>query len=63
MKNVTFKYENADSTHVYTMEFNPDGMPFDEFMEEVKKFAILLGYSPETIDDALSDECLMSHGF
>ena len=63
MRNVTFKYEDADSAHVYTMEFNPNGMTFDEFMEEVKKFAILLGYAPETVDNYLSDEGLMSNGY
>lgn len=63
MRNVTFKYEDADPVHVYTMEFNRDGMTFNEFMEEVKKFAILLGYTREIIDNDLPDEYLMSNGY
>ena len=55
MKKVTFKCESGDSIidnpYVYTMQFDFDGLTFDEFLEEVKKFAILLGYASETVDD------------
>lgn len=59
MQNVTLKYEYKDeyeTPKTYTMEFNIDGMNFYEFLEEIKRFALVAGYAPETINDAFPEE-------
>ena len=58
MQKITLKYEHENkysSPHTYTMEFNLDGMNFDEFLEEIKRFALILGYQPETIQNAFPE--------
>ena len=59
MQNVTFKYEyrnDYDTPKTYTMEFNSEDMTFDEFLEEVKRFALVMGYHPDTVNSAFDKE-------
>ena len=59
MQKVTFKYEYKGEYGVpktCTIEFNSEGMTFDEFLEEVKRFALVIGYHPDTVNSAFSEE-------
>ena len=58
MQKVTLKYEykgEYGTPKICTVEFNSDGMTFDEFLEEVKRFALMMGYHPETIENAFPE--------
>jgi len=54
MQKITLKYEYGDDHFIpqtYTMEFDSEGMDFDEFIEELKKFVLLIGYHPKTVEE------------
>ena len=57
MQKVTLKYDYqstyiTDAPRNYEMVFDMSEMSFEEFMGEIKKFAILVGYAPETVENA-----------
>lgn len=55
MQKVTLKYDytgpvNAPCT--YEMTFDMSEMSLNEFLEEVKRFAVLVGYPAESVENA-----------
>ena len=58
MQKITLKYEyesEYSSPHTCTLEFNLDSMSFHEFLEELKRFALIVGYQPETVQNAFPE--------
>ena len=59
MQKITLKYDlvsNYAAPRNYTMEFDLSEMTFDEFLAELRKFAILVGYKPEAVEDAFPQD-------
>ena len=59
MQKVTLKYEyngEYESPKTYTIEFNSDGMTLEEFLDEVKRFTLMMGYHPEVVANAFPEE-------
>ena len=58
MQKVTLKYEINDeytNPRNYTVEFDLASMNFDEFLEEIKRFALVIGYHPDTVNRVFSE--------
>ena len=59
MQKVTFKYDivsDYTASRNYTMEFDMSEMTMEEFLEEVKRFMMLVGYHPEAVQEAFPEE-------
>lgn len=59
MQKITLKYDlvsNYAASRNYTMEFDLSEMTFDEFLAELRKFTILVGYKPEAVEDAFPQD-------
>lgn len=60
MQKITLKYEHKGNyeaiSRTYTMEFDSEGMTFEEFLDEIERFALVMGYHPDTIKEGLNRE-------
>ena len=59
MQKITFKYDMISdyaAPRNYVMEFDMSEMTMDEFLDEVKRFMVLVGYHPQAVQDAFPDE-------
>lgn len=59
MQKVTFKYEcNSEyvTPRTYTIEFDSEGMIFDDFLDEVRRFALMMGYCSDTVKNAFNED-------
>ena len=59
MQKVTFKYDlvsDYTASRNYVMEFDMSEMTMDEFLEEVQRFMMLIGYHPQAVKDVFSEK-------
>ena len=52
---VTLKCESSDG-EVISMRFNSEGMTIYEFASELRRFALAVGYLPESVDKVFDEE-------
>ena len=52
---VTLKCESSDG-EVISMRFNSEGMTIYEFASELRRFALAVGYLPESVNKVFVDE-------
>ena len=58
MQKVTFKYDLTNGYQAprnYTMEFDMSEMTLEEVLNEMKRFLLLVGYAPESVQQAFPE--------
>ena len=59
MEKITLQYEYSGEygkPRKCIIEFDNEGMSFDEFLEELKRFSLVVGYMPDTVKAAFPEE-------